>query len=103
MLTVALGTEILAGWHLGARLVSTRNLAVAMVSVLGTIAFGFWRPDFDLIPRTLLLAGMVLLLVLSLRDDNGHLIIQSVARDTDIIEHDGLVERGKIADAAVRF
>ena len=95
------GDGIFAARHLGSRLVSARNLIVVIMAVLGAIAFVTFRPDFDLFPRTLLLAGMVLLLVLSLRDDNGNLIILSVARETDNVEHGRPIEDGKRADAAL--
>jgi O-antigen/teichoic acid export membrane protein len=101
MLAVAMGTGIVAARQLGSRLVSARNLIVALLPVLAAIAFVTFRPDFDLFPRTLLLAGLVLLLARSLRDDNGELIILSVARETDIVEHGRLVDEEKRADAAL--
>lgn len=101
MLAVALGTGTFAARHLGSRLVSARNLIVVSMAVPGGIAFVTFRPDFELFSRTLLLAGMVLLLVLSQRDAKGNLIILSVARETDI-EHNGSIEDEKKADATVQ-
>ena len=102
MLAVALGTGIFATWHLGSRLVSARNLVVVVMAILGAIACVTFRPDFDLFPRLLLLTGMVLLVVLSLRDDKGNPIILSIVRETDI-EHRKPIEDGKQADAAVQL
>ena len=84
MMLLAIVTAVVAIRRFGSGLVSMRNFAVVTAVVMASIVLVTWRTDFDLVQRILLLAATVLTLALSLRGDDGTLIVLNTARGVGV-------------------